>query len=102
MRRYRFPLVLVLAALPCAALAQTTPSTPGTGNASGTGNAPVTGDQPTLSEKLNKTDGVIAPPPSGDADMTQKPPNVGTMPVIPPAAVTPPGQPPGTPRPEAK
>ena len=39
-----------------------------------------------LSEKLNKSDGVIKPPPTGDNEMTIKPKdeNVGTMPVIPP------------------
>jgi hypothetical protein len=77
-------------ALPCAAMAQTTTTPPST-------------DQPTLSDKLSATDGVIAPPPTGDADMTQTPPNVGgKMPVIPPQAVTPPGEAPGGPTPDPK
>ena len=92
MRKLRFTLWLALAALPGAALAQTTPQP----------SAPATGEQPTLSEKLSRSDGVIAPPPSGDADMTQKPPNVGTMLVIPPQAVTPPGEAPGGPTPDPK
>ncbi|MDB5642733.1 MAG: hypothetical protein JWN07_2050 [Hyphomicrobiales bacterium] len=93
MPKLRFTILLALgSALPGAALAQTTPSTP----------APSAGGQPTLSEKLSRTDGVIAPPASGDADMTQTPPNVGTMPVIPPQAVTPPGETPGGPTPDPK
>lgn len=64
--------------------------------------APVTPDQ-NLSEKLNRSDGVITPPPSGDAQMTQTPPNVGAkMPVIPPEIIPPANEPPGTPKPEAK
>lgn len=91
MRALTPSLGLILAiALPGLALAQTTPSSPAPEQA------------PTLSEKLNKTDGVIAPPPSGDQDMTQAPPNVGKTPVIPPQAVTPPGEEPGAPKPEPK
>ncbi len=91
MRSVRVPLLMaVIAALPCSAMAQT--ATP-----------PSTDQQPTLSDKLNATDGVIAPQPSGDADMTQKPPSVGEkMPVIPPQAVTPPGEAPGGPTPDPK
>jgi hypothetical protein len=82
-------MIAVAAALPCSAMAQTAP--------------PPATDQPTLSDKLNATDGVIAPPPSGDADMTQTPPNVGgKMPVIKPDAVTPPGEAPGGPTPDPK
>jgi hypothetical protein len=92
MRSLRILLLTALAAaLPVLAMAQTAPSTPSTEQ------------QPTLSDKLNATDGVIAPPPSGDADMTQTPPNVGAkMPVIPPRAVTPPGEAPGGPTPDPK
>ena len=82
--------VAICTAAPGAAVAQTTPS------------SPATEQPPTLSEKLSKTDGVITPPPSGDTEMTQPAPNVGTMPVIPPQAVTPPGQKPGEPKPEPK
>jgi hypothetical protein len=92
MRRLRVSILIAAAALPFSALAQTAPSTPAT-----------SADQPTLSDKLNATDGVITPPPSGDADMTQTPPNVGAkMPVIPPQAVTPPGEAPGGPTPDPK
>lgn len=98
MRIQKLPILLTFAlALPGAALAQTTPSSPGTSN------APAAGDQPTLSDKLNQTDGVIHPPPSGDTEMTQKPPpSASKTPVIPPQAVTPPGTPPDAPKPEAK
>lgn len=76
-------------ALPCAAMAQNAP--------------PPADPQPTLSDKLNATDGVIAPPPSGDTEMTQRPPNVGAKtPIIPPQAVTPPGYKPDSPPPEPK
>jgi hypothetical protein len=95
--RSRVPALLALVLAPAfitAALAQTT--------APSTGASPPADAGPSLSEKLNRTDGVIAPPPSGDTDMTQRPPNVGTMPVIPPQAVTPPGQTPGAPKPEPK
>jgi hypothetical protein len=90
MRSLQLVIFAVVAASPMVALAQTTPSSPAPDKA------------PTLSEKLNKTDGVITPPPSGDTEMTQPTPNVGTMPVIPPQAVTPPGQAPGEPKPEPK
>jgi hypothetical protein len=90
MRSLQLVIFAVVAASPIVALAQTTPSSPGPDQA------------PTLSEKLSKTDGVIKPPPSGDTEMTQPTPNVGTMPVIPPQAVTPPGQEPGQPKPEPK
>ena len=95
MRSLRVPLfIAVVAALPVSALAQTPQTAP---------SAPSPEQRPTLSDKLNATDGVIAPPPSGDAEMTQTPPNVGAkMPVIPPKAVTPPGEAPGAPTPEAK
>jgi hypothetical protein len=45
-----------------------------------------------LSDKLAKSDGVLCPPGNVDADMHVPPPNVGTMPVIPP-----PGSPGGDP-----
>ncbi|MDB5594344.1 MAG: hypothetical protein JWM36_1305 [Hyphomicrobiales bacterium] len=68
--------------------------------ASGT-NQP-TPSQPSLSEKLDKSDGVITPPSNVDPEMRQAPPNVGnSMPVIPPNAVNP-DQPPSAPKPEAK
>lgn len=58
--------------------------------------------QPSLSEKLDKSDGVITPPGNVDPEMRQAPPNVGnSMPVIPPSAVHP-DQPPGAPKPEPK
>ncbi len=41
----------------------------------------------TLSEALAPCNGVIAPPPAGDADMTIVPPPVGETPVIPPEQV---------------
>jgi len=80
----------ICAALPGMALAQTTPSSPAPEQA------------PTLSDKLNQTNGVITPPPTGDQEITQRPPNVGTMPVIPPQAVTPPGQTAQQPKPDPK
>jgi hypothetical protein len=67
-----------------------------------TGTDQPTPAQPTLSEKLDKSDGVITPPGNVDPEMRQAPPNVGnSMPVIPPSAVNP-DQPPGAPKPEAK
>jgi hypothetical protein len=67
-----------------------------------TGSDQPTPAQPTLSEKLDKSDGVITPPGNVDPEMRQAPPNVGnTMPVIPPSAVNP-DQPPNTPKPESK
>ena len=42
-----------------------------------------TGSQGTLSDKLEKSDGVIKPPNTGNG-MVVKPPDTGTMPVIPP------------------
>ncbi len=93
MRKLRFTILLAFcAALPGAALAQTTPQP----------SVPATDEQPTLSEKLSRTDGVLTPAPSGDDDMTHMPPNVGTMPVIPPQAITPPGEMPGGPTPDPK
>ena len=47
------------------------------------------GDQ-TLSDKLAQSNGVICPPPHVDPEMKQPAPGGGTMPVIPPSAVTPP------------
>jgi hypothetical protein len=55
-----------------------------------------TGSSGTLSDKLEKSDGVIKPPPTGSG-MVIKPPQTGTMPVIPP-----PGSPGGNPRVEPK
>jgi hypothetical protein len=45
----------------------------------------------TLSDKLGKSDGVITPPSSGDADMRVKPPvpNPDKMPVLPPPGRSP-------------
>lgn len=67
-----------------------------------------TGAEPSLSEKLDRTDGVIAPPDNIDPKIQQVTPSTGgSMPVIPPSAVTPgtPGKPdavPGSPPAEAK
>jgi hypothetical protein len=52
-----------------------------------------TGSGGTLSDKLEKSDGVIKPPPNAGSGMVIKPPVTGTMPVIPP-----PGSPGGNPR----
>ena len=54
-----------------------------------------TGTSNSLSERLEKTDGVIRPPTGIDPEMTVSPPvaNPGTTPVIPP-----PGSPGGNPR----
>ena len=57
----------------------------------------------TLTEKLKRSEGVITPPPSGDGEMTQTPPDVGaTMPVIPPSSVPPSESAPGDIKPEAR
>ncbi len=50
-----------------------------------------------LSDKLERSDGVIHPPPDVDPGMTQTPPRAGRMPVIPP-----PGTPGGEPGPNPK
>src|SRR3954447_4461653 len=46
---------------------------------------------PTLGDKLGKSDGVITPPPTGDAEMRVKPPvpNPDKMPVIPTPGTSP-------------
>lgn len=46
---------------------------------------------PTLSDKLEKSEGVIKPPPTGDAEMRVTPPvpNPGTTIVIPPPGTSP-------------
>lgn len=44
-----------------------------------------TGATGTLSDKLQKSDGVITPPASGAAGRTITPPDTGTMPIVPPA-----------------
>jgi hypothetical protein len=56
----------------------------------------------TLTDKLNRTDGVIAPPGNVDPEMRQAPPpGAGqNMPVIPPSAVDP--APPNAAKPEAR
>ena len=46
-----------------------------------------TGGADTLTEALAPCNGVIAPPPAGDADMTIVPPPVGETPIIPPEQV---------------
>jgi hypothetical protein len=56
-----------------------------------------TGSNGTLSDKLEKSDGVIKPPPNIGSGMVVKPPETGTMPVIPP-----PGSPGGNQRLEPK
>jgi hypothetical protein len=48
-----------------------------------------------LSERLDRTDGVVPPPPTGDSGTVIRPPDVGTMPVIPPPS--PPGDAPQVP-----
>jgi hypothetical protein len=75
------------------AVAQQTPGAPGTNqvipekdrsrpvdqpNASGSASGP------SLSDKLNRTDGVITPPANTDPEMHKPTPDTGTMPVIPP------------------
>jgi hypothetical protein len=54
-----------------------------------------------LSERLDRTDGVLPPPPSGDSETVIRPPNVGTMPVIPPPS-PPGGSPQLAPKPSPK
>ncbi|HWK66575.1 MAG TPA: hypothetical protein VNS34_16730 [Rhizobiaceae bacterium] len=44
-------------------------------------------------EKLERCDGVLTPPPTGDRDIEEPPDDTGTTPIIPPEAV--PQQPPG-------
>jgi hypothetical protein len=104
----RLALALALTALtPAAAYAQTAPGAPGSNQTIPEKDRTLsdqkpTSEQPTLSEKLNKSDGVIAPPGNVDPQMRQTPPPTGgTMPVIPPSAVNP-DQPPGAPKPEPK
>lgn len=78
---------------------QTVPETGGATSDSKPGAAAPGG---TLTDKLNRTDGVIAPPGNVDPEMRQAPPpGAGqNMPVIPPSAVNPP--PPNTAKPEAR
>lgn len=38
----------------------------------------------TLSDRLGACDGVLEPPPAGDAEIIQPPPDIGETPVIPP------------------
>ena len=49
----------------------------------------------TLSDRLERSDGVIRPPPSADTGMVRPAPETGTTPVIPPAGT------PGSARPNA-
>ena len=49
-------------------------------------------DTDTLTEKLAPCDGVLQPPPTGDAEIAEPPPDTGETPVIPPGAL--PEQPP--------
>ena len=78
------------------ASAQTAPGAPGTNQVVPEKQAPPLNATPTLppgdnlSDKLNKTGGVITAPAVGDSEMTSRPPAVGTMPVI-----KPPGSPGG-------
>lgn len=41
-------------------------------------------DEKTLSDRLGACDGVLEPPPAGDAEIIQPPPDTGETPVIPP------------------
>ncbi|MBX9741663.1 MAG: hypothetical protein K2X62_16430 [Beijerinckiaceae bacterium] len=103
--------VALVAALmaPLPALAQTTPGAPGSDQVipekdRSTAPRPGAGAEgQTLTDKLNKTDGVIAPPGNVDPEMRQiPPPGAGqNMPIIPPSAVdptTPPNAPKAEPR----
>jgi hypothetical protein len=44
-------------------------------------------DEATLSDKLDRCGGVLAPPESGDAEITEPAPDTGETPVIPPGQV---------------
>ena len=107
--------LLVLAPVP--AIAQTQPDAPpaaaqddpcraqpdpgdNTGNAdeqaaqdTGKENADVAAADPSLSEKLDRCNGVLKPPPTADQEIEEPPPDIGTTPVIPPNEL-PPDQPP--------
>jgi hypothetical protein len=79
---------VVLSGLAPVALAQTqqqAPNMPAPGSTTPEKiDPPATGSTETLSEKLNKSDGVIRPPSTAAPDMTVTPPvpNPGTTPVI--------------------
>ena len=101
--------LLVVAPVP--AIAQTQPDAPpaaaqddpcraqpdpgdNTGNAdeqaaqdTGKENADVAAADPSLSEKLDRCNGVLSPPPAGDPELVEPAPNEGKTPVIPPGAV---------------
>lgn len=107
-KRILLSLTLLAAAMAAPTLASaqavaptTPPATPGSPQTIPEKQAP--GAETNLSDKLDATDGVIKPPPSGDADMTIAPPNSGSRtPVIPPSAVPPSGAPADGAKPEAK
>jgi hypothetical protein len=76
--------------------------TPGSGSATSEPKPGAAAPGGTLTDKLNRTDGVIAPPGNVDPEMRQAPPpGAGqNMPVIPPSAVDP--APPNATKPEAR
>lgn len=68
------------------------PTSPGSSDAAGGAAKPgAAAPGATLTDKLNRTDGVIAPPGNVDPEMRQAPPPAAgqNMPVIPPSAVDP-------------
>lgn len=101
----------LLAFTPLHAVAQTQPETPptaaeqdpcraqpdpdkNTGNAQDqagqdttTGNPDVAQDDQNLSEKLDRCNGMLKPPPTGDSDLVEPAPDEGKTPVVPPSAV---------------
>jgi hypothetical protein len=101
MRNLKLKLIcsaLILAGVTAAGAQTTPPETPPAVPGIPEKVAPPPASADSLSEKLNKTDGVITPPPTGDAMQTPAPPRSdgATMPVIPP-----PGSP-GVPGPTPK
>lgn len=58
---------------------------PGEGEAARLPGGRVEGEgEKTLSDRLGACDGVLEPPPAGDAEIIQPPPDTGETPVIPP------------------
>ena len=99
----RYILAILFFAAACAAAAQTTvprgAEHPGSACPPGAGDGPTVGKESTrsLSDQLAQSKGVICPPAGVDPEMHQRPPEGGTLKVIPP-----PGSPGGNPNVQPK